>query len=182
MTREQGPMHSMRTLRLHHVFVLAFFLLALPCRGQGGMVAFYSMQPGVGHQIANVVIPAGKAPFTGFLFDGNERLAHARGGRFMTFRFPAGEHQFYAAYHPLHPGDPMHLTIENGGFYCVRLSATYKSGSIMIPLAIFHSSIEQVPCDQAAKEAAEYKPLESKRIVQSVLPKLVSTPGFPKNP
>ena len=99
----------------------------------------------------------------------------------MIFRLPVGEHQFSASYRSLDPGDPaLHLNLADGGSYCVRLSATYKSGSPFIPLGVAHSVIEQVPCDQALKEAGKYKPLELKRIDPSANVKMVSSRTFPK--
>lgn len=167
-------------LRKLHPLTVALITLALPCSAQTGTVTFYSIQPGVGQQIADELVPFGKAPFAGLLYDGNQRMAHARGGRFMTFRLPVGEHQFSASYHSLAPGDPAaHLNVEDGGHYCVRLSANYKSGSIVLPLAVLHSVIEQVPCDQASKEAGTFKPLELKRIDAGVRTKLVSSQTFP---
>ena len=169
-------MHS-RSLQL---FVLMLIALILPCHAQTGVVTFYSIHPGAGQQIADEFVPFGRAPFAGLLYDGSQRMAHARGGRFMTFRLPAGEHQFSASYHSLSPGDPsVHLKVEPGGHYCVRLSANYKSGSIVVPLAVFHSDIEQVPCDAASKEAGSYKQLELKRIEAAERTKLVSSQAFP---
>lgn len=148
---------------------------------KSGTVTFYSIQPGAWKQIADVVVPVGKAPFTGLVYDGGQQMAHVRGGRFVTFLLPAGEHLFSASYHSLDPGDPaVHLKIKDGGYYCVRLSATYKSGSVVMPLAVVHSVIEQVPCDQATKEAGSYKPLEPKRIDGAARAKVVSSRTFPK--
>ncbi len=98
----------------------------------------------------------------------------------MTFRLPVGEHRFSASYHSLDTGDPaVRLNVEDGGHYCLRMSANYKSGSIVMPLAILHSVIEQVPCDQASKEAARYKPLELKRIDAAVRMTLMDSQTFP---
>jgi hypothetical protein len=167
-------------LRSLHLLTVALIALSLPCRAQTGTVSFYSIQPGAGQQIVDELIPFGKAPFAGLLYDDNQRMAHARGERFMTFRLLVGEHQLSASYHSLAPGDPaVHLKVEDGGHYCVRLSANYRSGSIVIPLAVLHSVIEQVPCDQASKEAWRYKPLELKRIDANVRTKLVSSQTFP---
>ena len=169
-------MHS----RSLHLFILTVIGLALPCHSQSGVVTFYSIHPGPGQQIADEVVPFGKAAFAGLLYDGGQRLAHAQGGRFMTFRLPVGEHLFSASYHTLSPGDPsVNLKVEDGGHYCVRLSSNYKSGSIVVPLAHFHSHIEQVPCDAASKEAARYKQLELKRIEATARTELVSTQSFP---
>jgi hypothetical protein len=154
----------------------------MPCFAQTGTVTFYFAQPGFGQEVADGVLPVGKVPFTGFLYDGSQRMAHARGGRFVIFRLPAGEHQFSASYRSLDPGDPaVHLDIKDSGSYCVRLSATYKSGSPIIPFGVTHSVIKQVPCDQALKEAGKYKPLELKRIDPAARVKLVSSRTFPKS-
>lgn len=100
----------------------------------------------------------------------------------MIFRLPAGEHQFSASYRSLDPGDPaVHLDLADGGSYCVRLSATYRSGSPIIPVGVTHSVIEQVPCDQALKEARKYKPLELKRIDPAASVKSVSSRTFPRS-
>jgi len=169
---------QLRTLLL---FNIAFVMLALPCCAQTGTVTFYFAQPGLGQEVADGVLPVGKVPFTGFLYDGSQRMAHARGGRFVTFRLPVGEHQFSASYRSLDPGDPaVPLNLADGGSYCVRLSATQKSGSPLIPLGVAHSVIKQVPCDQALKEAGKYKPLELKRIDPAASIKMVSSRTFPK--
>jgi hypothetical protein len=147
-----------------------------------GTVTFYSIQLGAGQQIEDAVVPVGKAPFTGLLYDGGQRMAHARGGRFVIFRLPVGDHQFSASYRSLDPGDPaLHLNLADGVSYCVRLSARYKSGSPFIPLGVVHSVIEQVPCDQAWKEAGGYRPLELNRIDAAVRTNLVSSQTFPKH-
>lgn len=168
-------------LRMLLLSAVALFTFALPCCAQTGTVTFYFAQPGFGQEVADGVLPVGKVPFTGFLYDGSQRMAHAKGGRFVIFRFPAGEHQFSASYRKLDPSDPaVHLDVADGGFYCVRLSATYKSGSPVIPIGVAHSVIEQISCDQASKEAGKYKPLELKRIDPAASVKLVSSRTFPK--
>jgi hypothetical protein len=168
-------------LRTLFLFTVAFVTFAIPCFAQTGTVTFYFAQPGIGQEIADGVLPFGKVSFTGFLYDGSQRMARARGGRFVIFRLPVGEHQFSASYRSLDPGDPaVHLNLADGGSYCVRLSATYKSGSPLIPLGVAHSVIEQVPCDQALKQAGNYKPLELKRIDPAAHEKMVSSRTFPK--
>ena len=165
-----------------HLLTVALVALALPCYAQTATVTFYSIEAGTAQQYAGALVPFGKAPFNGLLYDGNHELAHARGGRFVTFRLPAGEHQFSASYHSLDPGDPsVRLNVEDGDHYCVRLSANYKSGSIVMPLAVVHSVIQQVTCDQALKEASMYKPLNLKRIDTTARMELVRSQTFPKN-
>jgi hypothetical protein len=173
--------HVLMHLRSLHLLAAAFITIALPCCAQTGSVTFYSILPSVGQQVADEVVPSGPVSFVGLLYDGNERMAHTRGGRFVTFLLPVGEHQLFASYHHLSPGDPsVYLNVEDGGHYCVRLSAKYKSGSIVLPLAIFHGVIEQVPCDKASKEAHTYKPLELKRIDAAVRTELASSQTFPE--
>lgn len=160
---------------------VAFLLCALPCCAQFGTVAFYFAQPGMGREIADGVLPAGTVSFTGFLYDGSQRMAQARGGRFVIFRLPVGEHQFSASYRSLAPGDPVvHVDLVDGESYCVRLSATYKSGSPLFPIGVAHSVIQQVPCEQALKEAGKYKPLELKRIEPAASSEMVNSGTFPK--
>jgi len=73
-------------------------------------------------------------------------MAHVSRGQVVIFRLPVGEHQFSASYRSLDASDPAVLmNLADGGSYCVRLSATYKSGSPLIPLGVAHSVIEQVP-------------------------------------
>ena len=168
-------------LQIRFLFTVAFVTFALPCYGQTGTVAFYFAQPGIGQQVTDGVLPFGKVPFSGFLYDGSQRMAHAKGGRFVIFRLPVGEHQFSASYRSLDPGDPaVRLNLTDGGFYCVRLSATYKSGSPFLPVGVAHSVIEQVPCARALKETGNYKSLEPKRIDPAASLNMVSSQAFPK--
>lgn len=161
---------------------LALVALSIPCFGQTGTVTFYSIQPGVGQQIRDAFVPFGNAPFTGLLYDGSQRMAHATRGRFMSFRVPIGEHQFSASYHSLDPGDPaVHFDVEDGHYYCVRLSANYKSGTAVLPVAVVHSVIELVPCGEALKEARQYKPLQTNRVEPAVRTELLSFRSFPEH-
>jgi hypothetical protein len=169
---------QLRTLLL---LTVALPALALPCRAQRGTVIFYFVQPGLGQEVADGLLPVGSVAFTGFLYDGSQKMAHAKGGRFAIFRLPVGEHQFSASYRKLSPGDPaVHIELADGGSYCVRLSATLKSGSPLVPFGITHSVIEQVPCDQASKEAGKYKPLEMKLVDPDATGRLVSSETFPQ--
>ena len=73
----------------------------------------------------------------------------------------------------------MHLAVESGGHYCVRLSAKYKSGSLLVPIAFIDSQIEQVSCQQALKEAGSYKEIDLKRVDSAVRAELDNSPSFP---
>jgi hypothetical protein len=165
-----------------HLLTLALVATALPCCAQTGTVTFYSIEADTARQFADALIPFGKAPFTGLLYDGSQQMAHAHGGRFVTFRLSVGDHEFSASYRSLVPGDPsLHLNVEDGSHSCVRLSANYKSGSVVMPLAVFHSVIQQVPCSEALQEAGKYRPLEMKRVDATVRMKLESSPTFPED-
>ena len=168
---------NLRTLCFLPLSLIAF---GMPCHAQTGTVTFYSIQPSVKRQLATGMLPVQTLPFTGWLFDSNQRMAHAERGRFMTFRLAAGEHEFTVPYHSDRPGKhPVHLTIEDGGHYCVRLSAKYKSAEPLVPIGIVDSQIEQLPCQQALKEAGRYKPIKVKRVDPAVLAKMDSSSSFP---
>jgi hypothetical protein len=144
------------------------------------MVTFYSIGLSGKQQVEAAVIPVGTAPFTGWLFDGDQKMAHVQGGRFMSFRLAFGEHQFTVPYKANGPGKTtLHLKVESGGHYCVRLSAKYKSGSPLLPVFFLDSQIEQVSCQQALKEAELYKPTDIKRIDPAVRGELESSTTFP---
>lgn len=170
-------------MRILHLSLLpALIPLAMPCSAQTGTVTFYSIQPTARQQIADTLTPFGTVAFTGLIYDGNQLMAHARRGRFVSFHVPVGEHQFSASYRRLDHGDPaVHFNVEDGGYYCVRLSASYRSGSPFIPIGVVHSIIEQVPCAEAFREAGSYKRLDAKRIEGTARAELVASPTFPSH-
>ena len=109
-------------------YALAGFVV--PCAGQTGSVTFYSIDLSVKQQVKVALAPVRMVAFTGWLFDGDKKLAHATRGRFMTFEVSAGPHLFTVPY-KAKPPDPkdcgpqdcLHLDVESGHRYCVRLSA-----------------------------------------------------------
>jgi hypothetical protein len=88
-------------------------------------VTFYSYALTVKQQLQAVAKEIGvTGSFTGWLYDGDKRMAHAARGRFMTFQVTAGDHDFKISFSSRRPGsEPLHLVIEAGKHYCVRLSA-----------------------------------------------------------
>jgi hypothetical protein len=109
------------------VLVLAFLGFVLPSGAQTGTVTFYSINLSAKKQIKTALAPVGTVPFTGWLFDGDKRLAHATRGRFMSFQLPAGSHDFTVPYKskgpgrkPCQPTDCLQLEMESGRHYCVR--------------------------------------------------------------
>lgn len=168
-------------LRVSHLLLLAFVAVEVPCFAQTGTVTFYSIRLSAKQEVKAAVVPVGTVPFTGWIFDGNQRLAHAQGGRFMSFHLAAGEHLFTVPYHSNHPGKTtLHLKIEANDHYCVRLSAKYISGSLLVPVAYVDSQIEEVSCQQALKEAGNFKPIDTKRIDPAVRTELESSTSFQK--
>lgn len=163
--------------------VFAAVAAVVPCAAQSGTVTFYSIGMSAGQAIRDELLPVGTVPFTGWLYDGAQRMAHVQSGRFMTFRLPAGEHAFTVPWHSKGPGKTtLQLNVENGGHYCVRLYATYKSGSILLPLAYRDSQITQVPCPQAQKEAGNLKPIDWQRVDYAMQRDLENETSFPTVP
>lgn len=125
-------------------------------------------------------MPAGEMPFSGWLFDGPQRLAHVRPGHFMTFHFAPGSHSFSVPWKSKAPDKTaLVLNVEEGGQYCVRLSAKYVSGGVLLPVGWANSRIEQVSCKQGFQEAGTSKPLDSKRVDSGALGELDPSPTFP---
>ena len=106
--------------------LLLLFVAALTfrCVAQTGTVTFYSYASTAKQQAEAVVVPAGVTlTFPGWLYDGNKKMAHSSRGRFMTFRVPAGQHDFQISFNSKKPGKTsLHLIVEGGKHYCVRLS------------------------------------------------------------
>ncbi len=170
------------TLRVSLLLTLALIAGATPCVAQTGTVTFYSIGLSFKEALKDSVVPVGTVPFTGWLFDGDQRLAHAQRGRLMSFRVTAGEHQFTVPYHSNRPGKTvLHLKVEPGGNYCVRLYAKYVSATALVPFAYVNSQIEQVSCQQALKEAGNYKPIDFRRVDPAVRAELENSPSFQKD-
>jgi hypothetical protein len=168
-------------LRVSHLLLLVLIAATTPCFAQTGTVTFYSIGLSVKERLKDTIVPVGIVPFTGWLFDGDQRLAHAQGGRLMSFRVTAGEHQFTVPYHSNRPGKTvLHLKVESDGNYCVRLYAKYVSATALVPVMYVNSQIEQVSCQQASKEAGSYKPIDLKRVDPAVRAELENSSSFPK--
>jgi hypothetical protein len=175
-------------MKMHPVSLPALALLGFvfPSAAQTGTVTFYSINLSVKKQVKTALTPVGTVAFTGWLFDGNKRVAHATRGRFMSFQFPAGPHDFWVPYKSKGPGkepcQPMgclHLDVESGRHYCIRLSAK-DVNAIVIPLMYVHSRIEQVSCQDASQEAGKYKRIDLKRVEPAILSALDASADFPR--
>jgi hypothetical protein len=164
---------------LMSVFIGMLFLTRA-CFAQTGTVTFYSAGFPVKDVLKTVVVPVGTEPFGGWLFDGQKRLAHARGSRFITFHLTPGPHSFSATYRSSKPGSATALIdIQADHHYCVRLSTKYVNYYIA-GLGSVAGKIEQVPCQQAFQEAGTTKPLEAKRVEPTAQPEWDTSASFPK--
>lgn len=149
---------------LRVVLVLAF--LVAPCFAQTGTVTFYLYGNTVKRE--NAGTPAFSVrPFTGWLFDGPQRLMHARDGRFVTFRFAAGPHSFTAPLEPEKPGKEAFLVnVEDGKHYCFHLHSKVTTNDALLS-AQLDGKIEPVSCSDSAEGVGKLKPLEAKQIDQA---------------
>lgn len=183
--RESG---SLLIMKLPPVWLpaLAFLGFVFPACAQTGTVTFYSINLSAKKQVKTALTPVGRVAFTGWLFDGDKRVAHATRGRFMTFQLPAGTHNFTVPYKstgpgkkPCQPKDCLHLDIESGRHYCVRLSAE-DVNPIVVPIMFLDSRIEQVSCPDAFQEAGDYKRIDLKRVEPTFQSALDASPDFPR--
>ncbi len=148
------------------------------CVAQTGTVIFYTPGNSV-KSVSAGLLPRSQQPFTGWLFDGTQRLAHVSPGRFMTFHLDPGAHTFTVPWHSTKPGkDQLLINVEGGGQYCVRLYAIMTNFEL-IPFERLNSQMEEVPCQQAQREAAHMKPIEIKRVDPFVRVELDPSTTFP---
>lgn len=138
------------------------------CVAQTGTVTFYSQSLSVKSEAASI-LPKSEQPFGGlqggWVFDGPQRLARVRMGRFVTFHLVPGEHSFADEDFNGRSKKPLIIDVKDGGQYCVRLFAK------VINLEIFgwwNNQIEEVPCQRAQPESVHLKPLDIKRVDPAV--------------
>jgi hypothetical protein len=166
--------------KAHLVFLAATFL-ALPSAAQTGTVTFYSYAPSVKQQLKAVATRVGTGAFTGWLYDGDKRIAHASRGRFMTFQLASGGHDFSVSYKSDRPSDTsLHLDIEPDAHYCVRLSAKVVALDPGAVVGIVSGKIEQIACSKAVQEAGGYRRIELKRVDSAFQVELDASLTFPQ--
>ncbi len=175
----------MKKMRQVCLLAMALSGFVFSSAAQTGTVTFYSIDLSAKQQVKVALSPVGTVAFTGWLFDGDKRLVHATRGRFMKFAFPAGTHEFTVPYKAKGPGkkacqpmDCLHLDIESGGHYCVRLSAK-DVNAIIVPFGLLDSRIEEVSCQAAFREAGKYKRVDLKRVEPAARSALDASPDFP---
>jgi hypothetical protein len=156
-------------------------LSVTPCLAQTATVTFYTPGNSIKSTAAGL-LPRSQQPFTGWLFDGPLRLAHVRSGRFMTFHLQPGAHSFTVPWHSTRPGKEPHvINIESGGQYCIRLYAKETNLEVIPFGAWLNSQLDEVPCQQAQREAAHMKPIETKRVDPAARAELDPTTTFPND-
>jgi len=158
------------------IALVSAFLTA-PCFAQTGTVTFYSSAPSVKDQPAGA-LPSLR-PFNGWVFDGQQKLARVRDGRFVTFRLATGQHSFTARLDPDQPGtERVLVSIRDGKHYCLHLYSKVTLDNALLFVSL-DSRIQPVPCRDAARKAGKLKPLETRRIDPAVLGELDSPAAFP---
>ncbi|HEY1499795.1 MAG TPA: hypothetical protein VGF88_09475 [Acidobacteriaceae bacterium] len=150
---------------LRIAFVTVF--LVSPCIAQTGTVTFYSYGVSVKNEKAGMMPTV--RPFSGWLFDGQQRLAHAQDDHFVTFRLPAGQHSFTAALDSNKPGtEPVVVDVKDGVHSCFHLYSKVELNDALLYVGLA-GRVEPVPCGDAAEGVGKLKPLEAKRINPAVL-------------
>lgn len=161
----------------------AIALLGFPiiCFGQTATITFYSYTPSAWKEVKTGLIPPGsRASFVGWLFDGDKRTIHSARGRFVTFRLPVGGHDFAATYKSKPKKPDLHLDLEPGHHYCVRLSQIILSPTVLV--GFVDTKVEEIPCRDAAEEARRSQPLDPKRIEPTLLGDVETSATFPREP
>ena len=98
----------------------------------------------------------------------------------MTFQVVAAEHDFKISFSSRKaPSSSVHLIVEPGKHYCVRLSAKNLT-PLIVPIQMLYGKIEEIPCTQAIQEASAYKRVDLKRVDPGVRPELDTSSSFPR--
>jgi hypothetical protein len=160
-------------------FVLIAALCTPCCLAQSGTVTFYSWSISTKSEAASL-LPKNEQPFGGlqggWVLDGPQRLARVSAGSFVTFHLSPGEHSFTDVGPTGASKKPLVINVKDGGQYCVRLFAKVV---ILWVYDKWDNQIEEVPCQQAQREATHLKPIEIKRVDPVVRAKLDSQTTFP---
>jgi hypothetical protein len=97
----------------------------------------------------------------------------------MTFHLSPGVHSFTVPWHSKRPGkEPLVIDVKAGGRYCIRLAPKMTNFEV-IPLNYSNSQIDEVPCQQARREAERLNPIEIKRLDPVARAEFDPTTTFP---
>lgn len=164
-------------MKFARVGIAVLFAVA-PCLAQTGTVTFYS-DAYTAKEMAKGLLPTGQGPFYGWLFDGQQRLIHARPGHFVTFRLASGTHAFTVPFSSKQAGKtPLTLDVEDGEHYCIRLYVDFINYEV-VPFGMAHSHIAQVSCQVLPQNAGKLKPLEQKWVEAAARSELDPSPTYP---
>ncbi len=118
------------------------------------------------------------AAFKGRLFSDGDQIAFMEPGHFLTISFVPGHYTFTAnAWALKTPTGGAHLQLDvlAGQHYFI------ETASRAMPVPSYFS-IKKMTCNQALKDNAEDKPLESKHVSESAAPFIVAEVSFPTCP
>ena len=96
----------------------------------------------------------------------------------MTLRLTAGGHDFAATYKSKPKKPDLHLDVEPGRHYCVRLSQIILSPTVLI--GFVYTKVEEIPCQDAVEEAGRSQPLDPRRIELTVRGDVETSVTFPR--
>jgi hypothetical protein len=100
------------------------------------------------------------SPFFGRVFDGDRLLFRFQAKTIVSFTLPAGTHTFSAGYGKTPPRkDNLPITLQPGRAYRIRVQSESS-----VNLISDQGRLEEVPCEAAREETADYKPLDPKKI------------------
>ncbi len=113
--------------------------------------------------------------FMGVIFDGQQNLGYLRFHRFMTMRFPAGEHVFSASNSGKHPAEnsQLILNLEEGKNYFIRAQS---ESSIVTD----KGRLDVMTCEVAHAELEKATVVEEKHVPKDVRDRLVQDKSLPE--
>jgi hypothetical protein len=113
--------------------------------------------------------------FMGVIFDGQQNLGFLRLHRFMTMRFPAGEHVFSASESQKHPAENSRLVLnlEPGKNYFI--AAEDEAG-----ILTNKGRLEVVSCEVAHTDLQKTIAIEEKHVPKDVRDRLVQDKSLPE--
>jgi hypothetical protein len=117
--------------------------------------------------------------FMGVIFDGQQSLGNLRLHRFMTIRFPAGQHVFSASSSGKHPAENSQLTLnlEGGKNYFIRAESEPRGIYLVYS---DKGKLDVVTCEAAHAELQKATAVEEKYVPKDVRDRLVQDKSLPE--
>jgi hypothetical protein len=167
----------MRTHNLCFPFIFFALISAFSCLAsaqQDAEVTFYS---GGSYWVTG--LPGDKhGNFFGAIFDGQERIAVLRRGRFFTMHMRPGQHVFSGSLSGKHPAKNSQLALdllENGQYFIRAESDARGIGVVDSTKGI----LTPVSCQIAEQETVGKKPLEAKHVSKNAMSRLLDVNSVP---